>query len=177
MEAIAENREVTQAELEHETCERRRGRNIVVAIDHGPDSRAAFEWTLTHFARMADTLYLVHVIPSWEEAAAGHVSPRKSTEEEVLSQVAESLMDKLAKEAYEVCMVKTVPRILEGVDIGKAICTEAERIQPAAVVMGSRGLGFVKSFIQGSVSDYCARHCPCAVIIMPHKGGVEAEDD
>jgi hypothetical protein len=33
------------------------------------------------------------------------VSPRKSTEEEVLSQVAESLMDKLAKEAYEVCMV------------------------------------------------------------------------
>ncbi len=64
MEAIAENREVTQAELEHETCERRRGRNIVVAIDHGPDSRAAFEWTLTHFVRMADTLYLVHVIPS-----------------------------------------------------------------------------------------------------------------
>lgn len=72
MEAIAENRELTQAELEHETCERRRGRNIVVAIDHGPDSRAAFEWTLTHFVRMADTLYLVHVIPSWEEAAAGH---------------------------------------------------------------------------------------------------------
>jgi hypothetical protein len=33
------------------------------------------------------------------------VSPRKSTDEEVLSQVAESLMDKLAKEAYEVCMV------------------------------------------------------------------------
>jgi hypothetical protein len=64
MEAIAENRELTQAELEHETCERRRGRNIVVAIDHGPDSRAAFEWTLTHFVRMADTLYLVHVIPS-----------------------------------------------------------------------------------------------------------------
>ncbi|CAK9220657.1 unnamed protein product [Sphagnum troendelagicum] len=168
MEAIAENRELTQAELEHETCERRRGRNIVVAIDHGPDSRAAFEWTLTHFARMADTLYLVHVIPS--------LSPRKSTEEKVLSQVAESLMDKLAKEAYEVCMVKTVPRILEGIDIGKAICTEAERIQPAAVVMGSRGLGFVKSFIQGSVSDYCARHCPCAVIIMPHRG-VEGEDD
>ncbi|CAM6050171.1 unnamed protein product [Sphagnum compactum] len=168
MEAIAENREVTQAELEHETCERRRGRNIVVAIDHGPDSRAAFEWTLTHFVRMADTLYLVHVIPS--------LSPRKSTEEEVLSQAAESLMDKLAKEAYEISMVKTVPRILEGVDIGKAICTEAERIQPAAVVMGSRGLGFVKSFIQGSVSDYCARHCPCAVIIMPHRG-VEAEDD
>jgi nucleotide-binding universal stress UspA family protein len=113
---------------------------------------------------MADTLYLVHVIPS--------LSPRRSTDEEVLSQVADSLMDKLAKEAYEVCMVKTVPRILEGIDIGKAICTEAERIQPAAVVMGSRGLGFVKSFIQGSVSDYCARHCPCPVIIMPHRGKI-----
>ncbi len=39
------------------------------------------------------------------DACCTAVSPRKSTEEEVLSQVAESLMDKLAKEAYEVCMV------------------------------------------------------------------------
>lgn len=50
--------------LEHETHERRRGRDILVAVDHGPNSRHAFDWALAHLCRLADTLHLVHAVSS-----------------------------------------------------------------------------------------------------------------
>ena len=39
--------------------------------------------------------------------------------------------------------VKTEARIMEG-DVGKALCHETVRINPAALVMGTRGLGIIK---------------------------------
>jgi len=51
-------------EVERETCERRRGRDLLLAIDHGHNSKHAFDWTLAHFCRMADTLHLVHAVSS-----------------------------------------------------------------------------------------------------------------
>ena len=82
---------------------------------------------------------------------------------------------------------------MEG-DTGKAICKEAEKLKPAAVVMGTRGRGIIQRFIlppslppslplslshccwtfsvlQGSVSEYCFHNCKSApVIIVPGKG-------
>jgi len=50
--------------------------------------------------------------------------------------------------------VKTVARIVEG-DPGKIICQEAERIKPAAVILGTRGRGFLQRFaLTLSVSIY-----------------------
>uniref|UniRef100_A0A0C9RSS5 TSA: Wollemia nobilis Ref_Wollemi_Transcript_14608_1077 transcribed RNA sequence n=1 Tax=Wollemia nobilis TaxID=56998 RepID=A0A0C9RSS5_9CONI len=143
-----------EPELERETGERRRGRDILVAVDHGPNSKHAFDWALEHLCRMADTLHLVHVV--------------SSSKDEVLLEVTESLMEKLAVEAYEVAMVQTEARILEG-DAGKAICREAARIQPAALVMGTRGQGIIKSVLQGSVSEHCFHNCSSPVVIVPPK--------
>ena len=39
--------------------------------------------------------------------------------------------------------MKIEARIMEG-DVGKALCHEAVRINPAALVMGTRGLGIIK---------------------------------
>jgi nucleotide-binding universal stress UspA family protein len=41
--------------------------------------------------------------------------------------------------------VKTVARIVQG-DPGKVICREANRLKPAAVVMGTRGRGLIQRF-------------------------------
>ena len=38
--------------------------------------------------------------------------------------------------------MKTEARIMEG-DVGKALCREAIRINPDALVMGTRGLGII----------------------------------
>lgn len=41
--------------------------------------------------------------------------------------------------------VMTKARIVQG-DAGKVICKEAERLKPAAVVMGTRGRSLMQSF-------------------------------
>ncbi|XLR03979.1 hypothetical protein HN51_058806, partial [Arachis hypogaea] len=65
--------------------------------------------------------------------------------------------------------VKTVARIVES-DAGKVICREAERIKPAAVVLGSRGRNLIQSVLQGSVGEYYYHHYKAApVVIVPGK--------
>ncbi|XP_022636786.1 uncharacterized protein LOC106761361 isoform X3 [Vigna radiata var. radiata] len=118
-----------EPELERETGERRRGRDVIIAIDHGPNSKHAFDWTLVHFCRLADTIHLVHAVTDLKN--------------QILYDTSQGLMEKLAVEAFQVAMVKTVARVVEG-DPGKVICQEAERIKPAAVVLGSRGRGFIQ---------------------------------
>ncbi|XP_065865192.1 universal stress protein PHOS34 [Euphorbia lathyris] len=152
---------VPAPELDRESGERRRGRDILVAIDHGPNSKHAFDWALIHLCRLADTIHLVHAV--------------SSVKNNVVYEMAQGLMEKLAVEAYQISMVKTVARIVEGDDAGKIICKEAERLRPAAVVMGTRGRGLIQSVLQGSVSEYCFRHCKTApVAIVP---GKEAGDE
>lgn len=53
-----------QPELERETGERRRGRDIIIAVDHGPNSKHAFDWALIHLCRLADTVHLIHAVSS-----------------------------------------------------------------------------------------------------------------
>ncbi|KAH8510715.1 hypothetical protein Peur_052367 [Populus x canadensis] len=141
--------------LERETGERRRGRDILIAIDHGPNSKHAFDWALIHLCRLADTLHLVHAVSSVQNT--------------VVYETSQQLMEKLAVEALQVAMVRTVARIVQG-DAGKVICNEAERLKPAAVVMSTRGRSLVQSVLQGSVSEYCFHHCKAApVVIVPGK--------
>ncbi|KAJ6845443.1 uncharacterized protein M6B38_286970 [Iris pallida] len=151
---------VPPPELERETGERRRGRDILVAVDHGPNSRHAFHWALAHLCRLADTLHLLHAV--------------SSVHNEVVYESSRELMDKLAVDAFQITLVKTVARIVEG-DAGKAICREAERLKPAAVVMGTRGRGILQSVLQGSVSEYCFHNCKSApIIIVPGKDAGES---
>jgi len=149
-----------EPELERETGERRRGRDILIAVDHGPKSKHAFDWALIHLCRLADTVHLLHAV--------------SSVKNEVVYEMSQGLMEKLAVEAFEVAMVRTVARIVEG-DAGKVICKEAEKLKPAAVVVGTRGRGIVQRVLQGSVSEYCFHHCKSApVIVVP---GKEAGDE
>lgn len=146
---------VPEPELERERGERRRGRDIIIAIDHGPNSKHAFDWVISHFCRLADTIHLVHAV--------------SSVHNQVVYDTTRVLMEKLAVEAFQVAMVKTVARIVEG-DAGKAICKEAESLKPVAVVMGTRGRSLIKSVLQGSFSEYCFHNCKAApVIIVPGK--------
>ncbi|XP_035539973.1 uncharacterized protein LOC109013801 isoform X1 [Juglans regia] len=123
---------VREPELERETGERRQGRDILIAVDHGPNSKHAFDWALIHLCRLADTLHLIHVV--------------SSVKNELVYETSQGLMEKLAVEAIQVAMVRTVARIVEG-DPGKVICKEAERLKPAAVVLGTRGRSIIQRFV------------------------------
>ncbi|KAI7728252.1 hypothetical protein M8C21_019035 [Ambrosia artemisiifolia] len=55
---------VPEPELEKDSGERRRGRDILIAVDRGLKSKHAFDWALVHLCRLADTIHLVHVVSS-----------------------------------------------------------------------------------------------------------------
>ncbi|KAJ3692497.1 hypothetical protein LUZ60_012847 [Juncus effusus] len=142
-------------ELERETGERRRGRDVLIAVDFGPKSKHAFDWALAHFVRLADTIHLVHAV--------------SNVQNEVVYNSSQSLMEKFQIEAFKITLVSTKARIVEG-DPGKVICREAERLKPAAVIMGTRGRTLIQSVLQGSVGEYCFHNCKAApIIIVPGK--------
>ena len=63
-------------------------------------------------------------------------------------------------------------RVLRG-DPASAICSLAEELDAAAVVIGSRGHGGIKRAVLGSVSDHVVRNAPCTVLVTGPKGGAE----
>ncbi|KAL5708925.1 hypothetical protein ACHQM5_019668 [Ranunculus cassubicifolius] len=74
----------------------------------------------------------------------------------------------LLDRALEICKGKNIKAesvILEG-DPKDMICQAAEQIQPDMVVVGSRGLSKLKRAFLGSVSDYCAHHVKCPILIV-----------
>uniref|UniRef100_A0A0D3F9G3 UspA domain-containing protein n=1 Tax=Oryza barthii TaxID=65489 RepID=A0A0D3F9G3_9ORYZ len=129
-------------ELERETGERRRGRELLVAVDFGPNSKHAFDWALVHFARMADTLHLVHAV--------------SSVNNDLVYEKSQELMEDLAIEALKTSLVRTKARIVEG-DAGKVICREAERLKPAAVILGTRGRGLIQRITTDINGRVCCR--------------------
>ncbi|KAF8398035.1 hypothetical protein HHK36_016961 [Tetracentron sinense] len=74
----------------------------------------------------------------------------------------------LLSRALQICkerMIKAETMILDG-DPKDMICHAAEQIHADLLVVGSRGLGKIKRAFLGSVSDYCAHHAKCPVLIV-----------
>ncbi|CAN6555163.1 unnamed protein product [Malus baccata var. baccata] len=101
------------AELEREKLERKRGRDIIIAVDHGPNSKYAFDWALIHFCRLADTLHLVHAV--------------SNVKNEIVYNASEELMVKLAMEALQVAMVGII-RVVLGVSVTYGLFNHAWNI-------------------------------------------------
>ena len=57
------------------------------------------------------------------------------------------------------------PRLADG-DPARIICEVAEQIAADVVVVGSRGLGFAKRAVLGSVSTHVVRNAPCPVLVV-----------
>ncbi|KMS94750.1 hypothetical protein BVRB_015640 [Beta vulgaris subsp. vulgaris] len=62
-------------------------------------------------------------------------------------------------------MVRVETLIFEG-DPKEEICKAVEQVHMDMLVIGSRGLGGIKRAFLGSVSDYCAHHAGCPVLIV-----------
>jgi len=68
-----------------------------------------------------------------------------------------NLVEDLAIEAFKTLLVRTKARIVEG-DVGKVICREADRLKPAAVILGTRGRGLIQRYmtLKPHISYICA---------------------
>ncbi|XP_052175428.1 uncharacterized protein LOC127790169 [Diospyros lotus] len=142
---------------------------MMVAVDESEGSFYALNWALNNFfpafttAEELGTFTVVHVQQPFQPYifAAGPVL-------EVAREGQEKQAASISSRALEMCkgkMVKAETLILEG-DPKEMICQATEKMQVDVLVVGSRGLSTIKRAFLGSVSDYCAHHAKCPILIV-----------
>ncbi|KAH6766396.1 Adenine nucleotide alpha hydrolases-like superfamily protein [Perilla frutescens var. hirtella] len=146
---------------------------MVVGIDDSDHSFHALEWTLEHFfspapENSAFRLVVVHAKPS-ATTAVGLTGPGAA---EVLPYVERDLKiiaARVVEKAKEICAAKSVNDVLleaaEG-DPRNVLCEAVDKHNASVLVVGSHGYGAIKRAVLGSVSDYCAHHAHCSVMIV-----------
>jgi len=146
---------------------------MVVGIDDSEQSVYALEWALDHFftpfaPNFPLTLIILHAKPS-STSAIGLAGPGAA---DVLPYV-EADLKKIASgvigKAKKICLSKSVNEatleVVEG-DPRNVLCEAVEKHHASMLVVGSHGYGAIKRAVLGSVSDYCAHHAHCSVIIV-----------
>ncbi|MED6118901.1 hypothetical protein PIB30_007063 [Stylosanthes scabra] len=145
---------------------------IMVAVDQSQESMHALSWCLSNL--ISDTnnkkkLVLLHVKPPPAVRSfdtGGYVfSPEVIAAMEKYSmELANSVMDK----AEAICNAKDIitERVIGMGDAKNVICSTVLKLDADTLVMGSHGYGFFKRTLFGSVSDHCAKHAKCPVIIV-----------
>ncbi|XP_071908568.1 uncharacterized protein [Coffea arabica] len=158
---------------------------VMVAVDESEGSFYALKWTLNHFfhqlpaagavppeepGRESSMITIVHVQEPFQPfiypaGPAVYATPmvvesvKRAQEKNAASVLSRALL--MCKD-YK---IKAETLILEG-DPKDRICEAAEELHVDLVVVGSRGLGKIKRAFLGSVSDYCAHHVRCPVLIV-----------
>lgn len=142
-------------------------RNILVPVDGSENSQRALVYAgyLAELCRASvGVLYVVNLsaaLPSLNQLNTGGYIPDKVLEdvqEEGRAILAEALQQLPAAVAAQSFLQVGSPA-----DIILEFC-DAQNFD--LVVMGSRGLGVVKSLWLGSVSNYVVAHAPCPVMVV-----------
>jgi nucleotide-binding universal stress UspA family protein len=152
---------------------------IVVGVDGSPGSDAALRWALDEARLRGSRLRVVHAYEAPHVAlsdvavgAAGIPTPpvlaqvdvervRASAEEQARS-VIDSALRRVAREGGERAEIERAALV------GPAAQTLIEAGRDAELlVLGSRGRGGFLGLLLGSVTQQCAHHPPCPVVILP----------
>ncbi|XP_009586786.1 universal stress protein A-like protein [Nicotiana tomentosiformis] len=144
---------------------------MVVGIEDNQHSFYALEWTLDHFFGTSPSLFklvIVHAKPSPASVIGltglGSVEILPSLETD-LKKIAARVVEK----AKEICTAKSVNDVIVEVEEGDArnvLCEAVEKHHASILVVGSHGYGVLRRTVLGSVSDYCAHHAHCSVMIV-----------
>ncbi|ESR43219.1 hypothetical protein CICLE_v10013408mg [Citrus x clementina] len=169
---------VLQAKEEEVTMIRKNKKKmkVMVAIDESAESFYALKWALDNLYVITDitpeagsgsnVLTIVHAQQPFIPAGAAFYAT--STLVENVKKAEEQSSAALLSRALQVCkenMVNAQTLILDG-DARDVICQAVEQMHIDLLVVGSRGLGKVKRAFLGSVSDYCAHHAVCPILIV-----------
>ncbi|KAI5680439.1 hypothetical protein M9H77_01666 [Catharanthus roseus] len=145
---------------------------MVVGIDDSEQSFYALEWTLNHFfvpspANSPFKLVLVHAKPS-PTTAIGLAGPGAVDVLPYVDSDLKKIAGRVLEKAKEICLSKSVEAGFETIegDPRNVLCEAVEKHNASILVVGSHGYGAIKRAVLGSVSDYCAHHAHCTVMIV-----------
>ncbi|XP_020596534.1 universal stress protein PHOS34-like [Phalaenopsis equestris] len=160
--------------------ESKRG-TIVLGFDDSEHSFYALEWILSHFFASggsasipgpAYNLVIIHAKPNPTSliaiggpvmsAGAGNALP-------ILESDLKIIAARVIEKAREFCIANSVSdvklEVVEG-DARYVLCEAVDKFNADVLVVGSHGYGAIKRVVLGSVSDYCAHHAHCTVMIV-----------
>ncbi|KAL2535243.1 Adenine nucleotide alpha hydrolase-like superfamily protein [Forsythia ovata] len=156
-------------------------RNIVVAVDESEESMYALSWCLRNLLsqnrKPTTTLILLYIKPPLDVTGYLFAGDVIATMEKHNSDLTNSVMSR-AEAIYKNFepTVKVEKKIGSG-DAKNAICLAVEKLGADILVMGCHDYGFFKRALLGSVSDYCAKHVKCPLVVVKRPRTAQMRDD
>lgn len=161
-------------------------RKVIIACDKSPPSIYGLRWAAENLLKSNDRVIVIMIqSPLWERervigvlAAGGYVGPDLISGMEAQARreanaVRQTLLELCTESGIDPSHVEV---LVEEGDPRDVIVSIAEREHPAAVVVGSRGLGLIKRVMVGSVSDYVVHNCIVCPVIVAHVPPTITED-
>jgi nucleotide-binding universal stress UspA family protein len=141
---------------------------IVVGVDHSPGAKAALEFAHEEARLRGATIHAVH---AWQYGYIGTIGPEGrlppvGADIGEVHNAAVAALEGSVREALPEPDVEIELQAIQGVPA--AVLVEASR-DADLLVVGSRGHGGFVGLLLGSVSQQCAHHAECPVVIV-HAG-------
>ncbi|ORY35221.1 adenine nucleotide alpha hydrolases-like protein [Rhizoclosmatium globosum] len=150
-------------------------RIIAIALDASKFSDYAFHWALDHYLRPSDHVLLLNVQQHASAYIAGNIlihdpfTPVDTTTSLSPKDESHALLARyvrILESKKSVASFKAVSIHPSYVSIKESIVREVAVLKATVLIVGSRGLDGMSRGFLGSVSDYCAHHCHCPVVIV-----------
>jgi nucleotide-binding universal stress UspA family protein len=135
-------------------------RRIVVGVDGSPTSRQALRWAVGQAALTGATVEAVHAL---EIPVTDGWAPMFDLVEHLSKAAEHMLAGAVAETARAHPTVVVRARVIEG-HPATVLLSAAEGAD--LLVLGSRGHGGFVGALLGSVSQHCAHHATCPVVII-----------
>jgi nucleotide-binding universal stress UspA family protein len=136
---------------------------IVVGVDGSAGSKRALQWAADEAVLRGAELVIVH---AWHLPPGAYVPyvPAAATAVGMMEEDAEKL---LADAEASIAMPAGVRMRHVAVEGTAATQLLHQAADADLLVVGSRGRGGFTGLLLGSVSQHCAHHAPCPVVIVP----------
>lgn len=129
----------------------------IMAVEHAAELARLCQATLTLF-------YVIPQLPPY----VNRYSDRLGNVYQQIQQDLEDNAKEIIAKAAEACGkhgINAEAKIVWG-NPAHEICNEAREGRYDLIVMGSRGLGEIRGYLMGSVSNRVVRHAPCPVLVV-----------
>ncbi len=146
----------------------------MVGVDGSSCARAALRFAL-HEARIRAAC--VHAVSVWHVPVGAYGAGWAPTPESMVDdceEAARDVLDQALAELGDVHGIEIEPIVREG-HPARVLVEEAR--DAALLVVGSRGLGGFRELLLGSVSQQCAHHARCPVVIVRDQDREEQRED
>lgn len=142
-------------------------KKILVPLDGSDRSNKALFHTVELASKLGSKITLMHVVPS--------LPPYVNTAVDRLGQAQQSIIEELMRNGKEMLQQYASSISDKGIEVesitvmgqpADEIIEKAKLEEYDLIVIGSRGLGEIKGYLMGSVSNRVSRHAPCPVLII-----------